>query len=112
MFPAQPDRLADPQGLDRLARLPGAGAPHHGCAVGFLLRSMDRQSLVGQVVGVALGILQQPLIDEVVNRGLNRVEIVEQEACKITGIDPALCVSLVDDFVLNLGERHPKEFRR
>ena len=72
---------------------------------------MDRPTLIGQAVSVALGVLQQPSVEEIVDRGVNILKVVKQQARYIVGLDLPLGVCLVDDLVLNLSELHPSEFR-
>jgi len=70
---------------------------------------MDGLSSISQVVGVALGIFQQPSVDEVADRGVNLVKVVKPQTRYIVGVDLTFCVRLVDDLGLDLGERHHNE---
>jgi len=87
--------------------LPAAGAANHVGAVGVFLRSVDSLALVSQAEGVALGGNHQPSVDQVIDRSVNDVKVVTQQACKGDRVNLTFGMRRADNFVLNLGELHP-----
>ncbi len=79
--------------------------------MGIFLCPVDRPTLIGQAMDVTFGVLQQPSVDEVVDRGVNVLKVVKQQARYVDGLDLSLCVRLADDLVLNLGELHTTNLR-
>jgi len=73
----------------------------------FLLRSVDGLALVGEAIGVALAGSQQPSVDQVIDRDVNLIEVVKQQAREGGRVNLPLRVRRVDDLILNLGELHP-----
>jgi len=93
----------------RLASLPGPAAADHGGAVSADSRSVVILDLLGQAVGVALGCGEPSSVDQIADRRMNVVEVMQQQTREGHRVELTRRVRRVDDLVLELSGLHPHD---